>query len=107
MNKHEQFDHISRFTARMVELISSKGDDYANEDRLSNFKLVAQMTGTTPELACFNLICVKVARLKELISGKVPKNESLADTLLDLANYTMLLSQILQDTGYAVQEDPL
>lgn len=89
--------HVDRFLAQMEIIIESKGDDYANQDRLSNFKIVGTMTGTTPELACFNLICVKVARLRELLTGKEPKHESLNDTLIDLANYSMLLSQIVEE----------
>ena len=82
----------------MKHTLFSKGDDYANQDRLSNFKTTANIIGTTPELSCLNLIAVKVARLGVLLNSKdKPKNESIQDSVLDLANYSVLLHMILND----------
>lgn len=77
----------------------SKGDDYANEDRLSNFKLAGNIAGTGAELNCLNLIATKVARLGTLLNqqNQKPKNESIEDSLLDLANYATLLSMLINE----------
>ena len=82
----------------MESMLIKKGGDYASEDKLSNFKLAGNICGLTPELNCLSLIATKVARLGVLLnSNKEPNNESIQDSVLDLANYTILLSMILED----------
>jgi len=45
-----------------------------------------------------NLIATKVARLGVLLnSDKKPNNESIEDSVLDLANYSVLLSMIINE----------
>lgn len=98
MNKQEQLKHFEAIIAKMREVLISKGDDYANDDRLSNFKTVAQITGTTPARSCLNLIATKVARLGNLLNSKEPpRNESIRDSVLDLANYAILLDALLSE----------
>lgn len=77
----------------------SKGDDYANQDRLSNFKLAGHICGLTAEQHCLAMIATKVARLGVLLDPKAPKakNESIEDSVLDLANYAQLLNMIIVD----------
>jgi hypothetical protein len=45
MTKQEQEKHFNEVTEKMRTILLSKGDDYANEDRLSNFKLAADWDG--------------------------------------------------------------
>jgi hypothetical protein len=99
MNKQEQEHHFEMMGKKMKEILLSKGDDYANTDRLSNFKLSGAICGLTPELGCLHLIAVKVSRLGVLLqptSGE-PKNESVQDSIIDLANYSVLLSMIVRE----------
>ena len=82
----------------MRNTLLNKGDDYANTDRLSNFKLAGGIAGGNAKINCLNLIATKVARLGVLLNSKdAPKNESINDSVLDLANYAILLSMILKD----------
>lgn len=98
MTRDEQVEHFNEFISRMADTMLAKGDDYANADRLSNFKLAGNITGVGPKLNCLNLIATKVARLGVLLSSdQRPKHESVQDSILDLACYAALLSQILQD----------
>lgn len=97
MTKQEQEQMFSELTEKMKNTLLSKGDDYSNSDRLSNFKLAGGIAGTTPELNCLNLISTKVARLGVLLNGKIPNNESTADSVLDLANYSVLLYMLLNE----------
>ena len=98
MNKTNQEKHFNEVTEKMRTILLSKGDDYANEDRLSNFKLAGNISGLNAELNCLSLISTKVARLGVLLnSDKEPNNESVQDSVLDLANYSILLSMILKD----------
>lgn len=98
MTKQEQENHFDEMIEQMRNIMLSKGDDYANTDRLSNFKLAGSISGLNAELNCLSLISTKVARLGVLLgSGKTPMNESVQDSVLDLANYSILLSAILHD----------
>lgn len=99
MNKDEQLKHFDATVARMRAILESKGDDYAGADRLSNFKNVGAMVRTSPETSCLDKIATKVARLGTLFaSSDAPKNESIEDSVLDLANYAILLHMIVADT---------
>jgi len=98
MNLETQQKHFTEITEQMKSIMFSKGNDYANEDRLSNFKLAGQIAGLTPELNCLSLIATKVARLGVLLNNNnTPNNESIQDSVLDLANYSLLLSMLLKD----------
>ena len=98
MNQQEQVKHFEVITTQMKEILFKKGNDYANEDRLSNFKLDGGICGLKAEQNCLSLIATKVARLGVLLNtDKEPNNESIQDSVLDLANYSILLSMILND----------
>ena len=64
MTKKEQIAHFGYITGEMEKVLFSKGDDYANQDRLSNFKLAGAITGGNASTNCLNLIATKVARLE-------------------------------------------
>lgn len=99
MTKEVQEKHFDNFVAEMRKTMLSKGDDYANEDRLSNFKLAGAMAGGTAEQNCLHHMATKMARLKELIlSEKEPNNEPVKDSLKDLAIYAVMLSMIIADS---------
>jgi len=77
------------------KVLISKGNDYANADRLSNFKLAGSICGLKPELNCLSLIATKVARLGVLLNSDKVNNESIEDSVLDLINYAILLKMLL------------
>ena len=98
MTKEKQIELFNEITEKMRNTLLNKGDDYANTDRLSNFKLAGGISGGNAKINCLNLIATKVARLGVLLNSKdAPKNESIDDSVLDLANYAILLSMILND----------
>ena len=95
MTKEEQQIFFDEYINKMRDVLLNKGDDYANADRLSNFKMAGQIAGGNAQLNCLNLIATKVARLGVLLnSNDKPKNESINDSIMDLANYAMLLAMI-------------
>jgi len=99
MTQKEQEEHFEMLTQKMKETLISKGEDYCSStDKLSNFKLAGAICGLKAEQNCLSLIATKVARLGVLLnSDKAPNNESVQDSVLDLANYAVLLSMILED----------
>lgn len=98
MNIETQKAHFARMVHTMNKVMFSKGNDYANEDRLSNFKLGGAICGLTAEQHCLALIATKVARLGTLLSGnKEPNHESVSDSIMDMCNYGILLDMIISD----------
>jgi hypothetical protein len=98
MTLEQQEKYFEKMVSDMRSMLFKKGNDYANTDRLSNFKLAGSICGLTPELNALSLIATKVARLGVLLkSDSKPNNESIQDSVLDLANYSILLSMILAD----------
>jgi len=98
MNLEAQLDHFDNLVKQMREVIIKKGNDYANEDKLSNFKTAGPNAGLTPEQNCLSLISTKVARLGTLFnSKKLPSNEAVSDSVMDLANYSILLHMIINE----------
>jgi hypothetical protein len=104
MNKQQQEEIFDKLTKLKRETLLSKGDDYANQDRLSNFKLAGAVTGMDAKKNCLALIGTKVARLGNLLHGKEPKNEAVIDSVLDLSNYADLLYMILIEEQGALPE---
>ena len=98
MTQQEQLKHFEALTSQMKQILFKKGNDYANTDRLSNFKLAGAICGLTAERNCLTLIATKVARLGVLLNTEnKPNNESIHDSIVDLANYSVLLSMIMAD----------
>ena len=76
----------------MAEVHDSKNEDYASdEDPFSNFTGVAQMTDLPTDKVFQTMIGIKMERLKQLVgASKTPNNESVDDTILDMANYAAI-----------------
>jgi hypothetical protein len=97
MNKEQQQKAFIEMTERMFEIMMSKGDDYAGSDRLSNFKKVAMMSNVSTEIGIHIQVSNKVVRLGELLSGKSPKHESIEDSIIDCANYLLLMAMVIKE----------
>ena len=97
MNREQQEKYFKEFTKRMADTMLKKGNDYANTDRLSNFKLAGNICQTSAKINCLNQIANKVARLGVLLNSTEVNNESIEDSILDLANYSVLLGMILSE----------
>ena len=98
-------DDRDRYLLELFEqqkkILMSKGNDYAGSDLLSNFRLAGMIVNQTSDhpdaINCLNLIGTKIARLGQLLnSGKRAENESVQDSVIDLANYSALLYLILK-----------
>ena len=92
-------------------LVEGKANDYAERDDVfSNFKFAAAAAGITVEQVFLVMIGTKVARLTQLLANtKTPNFESIEDTMLDLINYSGLLSawrrHSAMETFMAEEED--
>ena len=77
---------------QLRQLHAAKSHDYAQDGNpFSNFEEAAAAAGVSVDTVFAVMMAIKQARLKELQrSGKTPKHESIADTLVDLALYGVL-----------------
>ena len=77
---------------QMAEMHDRKNQDYASgSNPYSNFEEAASATGLTVDQVFAVLMGIKQARLKQLSEpGRVPNNESVLDSKLDLAVYAAL-----------------
>jgi hypothetical protein len=96
MNRQELEEFFNQFTKEMTGLVVKKNADYtsADEDAFRNFKTVEKMGICSPETGFLVRMCDKFMRIISLSMGKSHeiKAESLKDTLLDLANYSILMA---------------
>lgn len=85
----------------IVALHEKKAKDYAHSgDPYANFKAAAEVAaGFSGVDAVFaTLIGVKLARIRELtMPGRVPNNESLDDSFIDLTNYCAIWTAYRRD----------
>jgi hypothetical protein len=90
-------DKFLRLLCRMRELHDAKSADYGDGmDAYSNFRRSARL-GVSPFLGCLVRLNDKVERVIQLSQHEARvKEESIVDTLIDLANYA-LIAIILYD----------
>ena len=82
----------------MLELTKAKNHDYAKgDDPYKNFRLVEQLEICSVETGILVRMCDKMSRISNLLEteGKVA-DEKIEDTLLDLANYSIILKCYLE-----------
>lgn len=100
MTKAEYLEFFQQQTSRMFEITKAKNADYAGDkDPFANFTMVEQLGIATTEQGFLTRMTDKLSRLVNLLqpgrSAQV-KDESIEDTLLDLANYSILLAAYLK-----------
>jgi hypothetical protein len=78
----------------------SKSHDYANTDPLSNLRM-CETFGVPAFKGVLVRLSDKWSRITQLAGGKTPKHESLRDTLIDNAVYSLLAVVLLDERGTA------
>jgi hypothetical protein len=99
----EQFLQFHRETVdKMHEICRAKNSDYcggeSNNNAFANFELIEVFGVTTTEVGLFTRLLDKMSRIASYLKqGSLQVvNESVIDTLLDAANYCILLAAYLQ-----------
>jgi hypothetical protein len=81
----------------IAELHSRKNHDYSKQNEpLSNFHR-SQELGVEPWRGVLIRMSDKWSRIEQLSCGKTPKNESMRDSLIDLAVYALIDVLLLED----------
>lgn len=111
MTREELFKFHNEFTARMFEICQAKNSDYAGSgevaDPFANFRRVEFLGVATTEQGFLTRMTDKMSRLASLLhpssTGAKVKDESIADTLIDLSNYSLLLAAYLREKKEAAE----
>lgn len=98
--KLKQDREIRGFLNSQYSLLIRKGTDYSGEDTLDSFRTLEDI-GISPSLTIFMRLADKFQRIKRYMKKKKfeVSDESVEDTLLDLANYSVLLHLALKEEG--------
>lgn len=105
VNKRKQIKTREQFLARMaelydlnVEIARKKNGDYANgADPFQNFRQCEHLGFATVECGILVRMTDKMTRISNLITRDAEvRDEGIADTLKDLANYAMILLMWLE-----------
>lgn len=95
LTKQEQYlKDFEELTARMLEITSAKNQDYTGDSSqpFKNFTMVETIGFSTTEQGFTTRIVDKVMRIAGFVKNGTlqVKDESVEDTLLDMANYCLL-----------------
>lgn len=107
MNRAEYFKFHEEMTRKMNEITKAKNADYtgaAGDDPFANFSRVGSLGVCSPEQGFMVRILDKYMRINSFVQKGFlnVKEESVEDTLLDLANYAILFAGYLKSTKKAV-----
>lgn len=95
VNRNPKFHAL---VAEIQSLHDAKSHDYAQDaDPLSNLRM-ARSVGVEPWRGVLVRLTDKWSRIQQLSCGKVPKNESLRDSLIDNAVYSLLAVVLLDES---------
>lgn len=102
MTKKEYLKFHKDFAAEMIEITGRKNADYAghsDDDPFANFRIVEKLGIATVEQGFLTRMTDKLSRIITFSQkGELlVKDESVTDTLIDLANYSALLAGYLED----------
>lgn len=86
--------------------LSGKNQDYAPGEEFSNFEEASVVAGIAPFDLIIAMIGIKVSRVRNLhVNALSPNNESLRDSLLDLAGYSVIAAAWLDAVQASQLED--
>lgn len=98
MTHEELLKYFDETTAKLRKTLDAKNQDYSgqSDNAFANFER-SQVIGIDPTTGILVRMLDKLSRVSNLIKveGKV-KDESIQDTLLDLANYAIILSAMIE-----------
>lgn len=95
MTKEEYLKEFKALTDQMYQITEKKNSDYTGDSSspFKNFTMVEEMGFATTEQGFMTRITDKVMRISSFVKQGTLKveDEKVSDTLLDLANYALLM----------------
>ena len=96
MNSQEFKEILNERLKKIKSTIKSKGQEYATEDRLYNFKRAAKILETSPEEALAGMFVKHLVSVLDLIEGTLtPTKHLINEKIGDTINYLILLEAML------------
>lgn len=89
-NTHTEGGRISAVAAELMDTLIKKNADYAGGQEFFNFEQAAEFAGLDTFYVMLAQIGIKYTRIANLHGGDMPENESLRDSLVDLAGYAVI-----------------
>jgi hypothetical protein len=100
MNKKEYMEFHEAFTTKMLEIARAKNADYtgSSSDPFANFRAVEDIGICSTEVGFLTRMMDKFKRITSFVQQGVlqVKDESVEDTLMDLANYCILMAGFIK-----------
>src|SRR6056297_406529 len=95
MTRKEYMEYHKAICDKMMEVTKAKNHDYSgwNDDPFANFKS-CEGYGISTEIGFITRMSDKISRVKSFVDQGVcnVKDETIEDTLIDLANYSILMA---------------
>jgi len=109
MKKYYGHPKFIKYANEMIETHSVKNHDYADQNEpLSNFRLVYELTKGIPDSpfkVAFGRMIEKILRIREIAKkGNKVKGETIIDSLMDNANYSILSRLLIEEYGMNPEE---
>jgi hypothetical protein len=102
MNSEQFLQHIEDFYQKNLETTRKKNHDYAGDSNVfRSFMVTEFLENTTVEEGFIVRMGDKLSRLATLVKKEALVDESINDTLSDLANYCAILSAYLESKKHA------
>mgnify|MGYP000274187340 CR=1 FL=1 len=93
-NQEQYLKDFEELTTRMLQITRAKNSDYTGDESqpFKNFTMVEHMGFASTEQGFATRLTDKMMRISSFVKNKVlmVADESVEDTLLDLANYCLL-----------------
>lgn len=100
MSKQEYMDFHAQCCARMIDVTRAKNADYTgtSDDPFANFSRVEDIGICSTEQGFLTRMFDKFSRITSFVQKGVlqVKDESVEDTLIDLANYCILMAGFIR-----------
>lgn len=102
MDKKQFLEEFDNTLTYMLDTAERKNHDYSwgegESNPFKNFQLVEQLGVTSVERGFLVRMCDKLSRIVSLIDNEAKvKDEAIEDTLVDLANYAIIMSIYVKD----------
>lgn len=103
MSSKEYYGHpkFQKYAKEMIKTHSKKSHDYAdNNNPLSNFKTTSELISGIPDSPfkiAFSRVVEKILRICQVMKKGDCANESVIDSLMDLAVYSLLCRILLEE----------
>ena len=110
MDKEDFIEAFKATTDNMVETVIRKNHDYTSSgtDPFDNFNAVEQLGICSSETGILVRMTDKIKRIISLLEkgegGAMVKDESIEDTMVDLANYAIILKLRVRNRRWTAKE---